>query len=212
MKTSEFNTIWKQQEPFIQAIVELFHPFVEVAVHNLKEGKIAALYNCISQRKVGDNSPLQELKVKTENFPDHFSPYYKQNWDGTALKCTTITLRSSKGTPVGLICINMDVSTFQEGFRLLQRFLTTKEEAKNPVEIFGAHCEEQVDCIVESYLDEHRLNISRLNRTQKREVVQRLYEKGVFNYKNAANCIAKKLKTSRATVYNHIKTFSSLTP
>ena len=57
MRTS-FNKIWKPYETFIQAIVELFHPFVEVAVHDLETGKIVALYNNLSGRKVGDTSPL----------------------------------------------------------------------------------------------------------------------------------------------------------
>ncbi len=189
----------------IRAIVELFHPFVEAAVHDLVRGELVAIYHNISQRKVGDPSPLKELKVNIQDFPDYFSPYYKQNWDGRPLKCTSITLRNKKGVPIGLICLNIDASFFQDGFRLLEAFLKTKTEAANPVEIFGSQCEEQAAHVVQRYLDEKHLSLNHLNRVQKKELVHQLYRKGVFNFKNAVPFIAKKLKTSRASIYNHIK-------
>jgi predicted transcriptional regulator YheO len=198
------NKFWKQYEPLIEAVTALFHPFVEVAVHDLKRGKIVAIYHNISQRKVGDPSPLKEMKVEVDQFPDHFPPYYKENFDGRPLKCTSITLRNAKGKPIGLICINVDTTFFQEGHRLLEAFLKTKETAANPVEIFG-QCEEQATQLIDQYLKEKRLSLNHLNRDQKKEIVQHLYRKGVFNFKNAAPFVAKKLNTSRASIYNYIK-------
>lgn len=205
MKDSEFTTLWKQYEPMVKAVVELFNPFVEAAVHDLVKGKIVAVYHNLSQRKVGDASPLKELKVKIEEFPDYFPPYYKQNWDGRSLKCTSITLRNKKGKPVGLICLNADASFFQEGHRLLEAFLNIREKAENPIEIFGGQFETQANAIIQEYLETHRLVIGRLSRDQKRELVQHLFRKGIFNFKNAAPFLAKKLNTSRASIYNYIK-------
>ncbi|MDP1836546.1 MAG: PAS domain-containing protein [Chlamydiales bacterium] len=205
MTTSEFATLWKQYEPLIKAVVEVFHPFAEVAVHDLIKGQVVAIYHNISQRKVGDPSPLKELKVNIEDFPEYFTPYYKQNWDGRPLKCTSITMRNKKGTPIGLICINIDTSFFQDGCRLLQTFLQVKDEAENPIEIFGSPCEEQAEAIIQRFLNERNLSLSHLKRDQKQELVQCLYQKGIFNFKNATPFIANKLNTSRATIYNYIK-------
>src|ERR1700722_338034 len=118
MKQPAFSELWKCYEPMIEAMVELFHPFVEAAVHDLVEGKLVALYHNISQRKVGDPSPIKEFKLDVDDFPDRFAPYYKTNWDGRALKCTSITIRNHKGKPVGLICFNVDTSVMQEAHRL----------------------------------------------------------------------------------------------
>jgi predicted transcriptional regulator YheO len=205
MQITQFTALWKQYEPLLEALTKLFHPFVEAAVHDLSEGKIVALYHNLSQRKIGDPSPLKELKIETQDFPDYFEPYYKSNWDGRPLKCTSITLRDKKGKAVGLICINVDTSFFQDAHRLLETFLKTKVEAANPIELFGAQCEDQAVAIIQQYLDEKHLALSSLNREQKREVVQQLYRKGIFNYKSAAPFIAKKLNISRASVYNYIK-------
>lgn len=200
--------MWKQYEPFIRAIVDLFHPFVEAAVHDLKKGKVVALFHNISQREVGQASPLKELAIETEEFPDYFAPYYKQNWDGKALKCTSITIRDTKGIPVGLICFNVDVSFFQDSHRLLETFLKIKPDAENPIEIFGGEAESVISGHIERYLAEHGQSLSHLSRSQKRDLVQDLYNKGIFNFKLAAPYIAKTLQLSRATVYNYLKQFS----
>jgi D-arginine utilization repressor len=209
MQNTPFSALWKQYEPLIKAIVELFHPFVEAAVHDLEQGKIVAIYHNISQRQVGDPSPLKELKVDTKDFPEYFSPYYKQNWDGRPLKCTSITMRNKKGDPIGLICLNVDTSFFQDGYRLLETFLKTKNEAENPIEIFGSECESQAIGVIQQYLEEKHLSLNHLNRDQKKELVQQLYRKGIFNFKNATPFIAQKLNTSRASVYNYIKQIGS---
>ncbi len=205
MQTAQFTALWKQYEPLIQAIVELFHPFVEAAVHDLEQGKVVAIYHNISQRQVGEPSPLKELKVEVKDFPAYFTPYYKQNWDGRPLKCTSITMRNTKGDAIGLICLNVDTSFFQDGYRLLETFLKTRSEAENPIEIFGSQCEEQAISVIQQYLEEKHLSLGHLNRDQKKELVQQLYRKGIFNFKNAAPFIAQKLNTSRASVYNYIK-------
>ncbi len=205
MGSTQFEILWKQYEPLIQAVVELFHPFVEAAVHDLEQGKLVAIYHNISQRTIGEPSPLSELKVNIKDFPSYFTPYYKQNWDGRPLKCTSITMRNKQGRPIGLICLNIDTSFFQDGYRLLDAFLKIKGGAENPIEIFGSQCEEQATGVIQQYLDEKHLSLGHLNRDQKKELVQQLYRKGIFNFKNAAPFIAQKLNTSRASVYNYIK-------
>lgn len=205
MDESDFTSLWKQYEPFIKAIVELFHPFVEAAVHDLEQGKLVAIYHNISQRQIGETSPLKQLKVPVKDFPAYFSPYYKKNWDGGSLKCTSITLRNKEGIPVGLICLNVDVRFFQEGHRILEAFLNSKAEAENPIEIFGSQFESHTNAMIQQYLDEKNLSLNQLNRNQKKELVQQLYRKGLFNFKNAVPFIGKKLKTSRASIYNYTK-------
>jgi predicted transcriptional regulator YheO len=203
--SKEFEVLWRLYEPLIKAVIEVFHPFVEAAVHDLEKGTVVAIYHNISQRQVGESSPLKELKISTADFPDYFPPYYKQNWDGRSLKCTSITMRNKNGKPIGLICLNIDASFFQDSYQLLKRFLKIEDEAENPIEIYGSQCEEQAEGVIQQFLEEKHLSLNHLNRDQKKELVQQLYRKGIFNFKNAASFIAKKLKTSRASIYNHIR-------
>jgi len=197
--------ILKQYEPFLQAVTELFRPFVEIAVHDLKAGKIVALYNTISRRAVGDASPLEELKITVEKFPPYFKPYYKVNWDGRPLKCTSITLSDDQGTPIALICINTDVSLLYDAQQLIQTFLQVNSDAENPVERFGGPLEDHLNRLTSDYLKQKNISIAQLTRAEKKDLVLYLYQKGIFNFKHAVPGLAKKLKSSRATIYNYIK-------
>lgn len=195
----------KAYQPMIEALAKLFHPFVEIAVHDLKSEKIVLLYHNLSKRKIGDKTPLAELNVQTEQFPDYFDPYYKLNWDGKPLKCTSVTIRDKKGEAVGLICINFDVSFFQTIHAQLGKWLAVEEGAENPIEMFGEDWQRQITALIDGYLEEHQLAADSLNRKQKRELVQYLYQKGGFHFKKAAPFVAQRLKLSRASIYNYIQ-------
>ncbi|MBN2104255.1 PAS domain-containing protein [bacterium] len=189
----------------IRGVVELFYPFVEGAVHDLKSGQIVALFNNFSKRSVGDKSPLHELKVRVDQFPDVFQPYYKINWDGKKLKCTSITIRDSKNIPIGLICFNFDVSAFGEMSHVLQNFLSVGMKSSNPVDLYSDNWEEKTRTFIKHYLYEKGLILSKLSSQNKKDLVQCLYVKGYMNYKYAARYIARYLNVSRATIYNYLK-------
>lgn len=191
--------------PIIEGIVSLFNPFVEAAVHDLSTGEIAALYNNISRRKVGDPSPLHELKMPVEKFPDVFDPYYKTNWDGRRLKCTSITVRDEKGRPIALICFNFDTTVFREIDLNLKTLLEVKQTAENPIELFNENWQQRVNDCITNYLKENNITLVVLSKEQKKEAVIRLYQHGLFNYRRAADYIAEKMNISRATVYNYLK-------
>jgi D-arginine utilization repressor len=201
----QINEILKPYQNFIEAIVTLFDPFVEVAVHDLQKGTLVAIYNSFSHRKVGEKSPLKELKVNFKEFSDVFTPYNRLNWDGKELKCTSITVRDKRGTPVALICLNLDTSILVQTKDILDAFLKIKVKSDNPIEAFGGSCEQQVNALIEQFLKEHQLAIGSLDRTNKKKLIEFLYCKGVFHFKNSVPFIAKILKLSRASIYNYIK-------
>lgn len=198
------NRHLNKQLPFIQAVVELFHPFVEGALHDLNTGVVAALFNNMSGRKVGEATPFKELNIPTDHFPDHFPPYYKTSSDGRKWKCISITVRDEKDQPVGLICLNLDVTLFQGLESQLSALLHLNEVRDNPIEMFKNHWQEEIHSQIDQFLKEQKLTLNRLNRTQKKELVGYLYQKGVFYIKNAAPFVADLLGISRATVYNYM--------
>jgi predicted transcriptional regulator YheO len=195
----------KPYQSFIDAIVALFNPFVEVAVHDLQNGTLAAIYNPFSKRKIGEKSPLKELKINIEEFPDVFPPYNRRNWDDRELKCTSITLRDDAGNPIILICLNFDTSILVQTKGILEAFLKIKKESANPIEVYGESCEQQISSLTEHFLKERQISKGSLDRNNKKELIEFLYRKGVFHFKNAVPFIAQSLKLSRASIYNYIK-------
>lgn len=201
---SKIDELIKPHQEFIEAIVTLFDPFVEVAVHDLQNGTLAAIYNSFSKRKIGEKSPLKELKIKIEEFPDVFPPYNRRNWDGKELKCTSITLRDEMGTPIALICLNFDTSLLVHTKGILEVFLKIQAKSANPIEAYGEGYEEQINSLIEHFLKERQISKNSLARNNKKELIEFLYRKGVFHFKNSVPFIAKSLRLSRASIYNYI--------
>jgi len=196
------------QLALLEGVSKLFHPNVETVLHDLQTGKIAAIYNNLSRRNVGDPSAVSKfIGDKIEKFPDVFEPYYKLNWDGRRFKCVSTTVRDETGKPIGIMCVNFDTSIFQDIQKQLDHLLSVgNEETLNPIEQFTEDWQQRVNECISNYLKENHVTIKALSKIQKGETVNRLYNHGLFNYRNAAMYISEQLQISRATVYNYLKT------
>lgn len=195
------------QASFLEGITKLFYPYVEAVLHDLDAGTIAAIYNNLSKRAVGDRSAIAKfVGDNADEFPDVFDPYHKTNWDGKRFKCVSVTVRNKEGRAVGLACINFDASAFQGLSASLEQLLAVgNKEAQNPIEQFTEDWQARVNECIGNYLNEHHLTLNALSKDQKRAAVNRLYNHGLFNYRNAAAYISEQLHVSRATVYNYLK-------
>lgn len=192
--------------PMVEGIVALLFPYAEGAIHDLQTGKIIAIYNNISKRKIGDPSVVTELGIEVKDFPDVFDPYYKTNWDGRKLKCTSVTIRDDDGTPIALVCINFDTTVLENMSLQLDGFLKLKNsKALNPVEQFAVDWRKQISDYIESYATERNISPMVLTKKDKAEIIKQLYAHGLFNYRDAAAYIASTLNVSRTTVYNYLK-------
>lgn len=191
--------------PMLEGVVKLLHPYAEGSIHDLREGKIIALYNNISRRKVGDPSVVTQLGVDIKDFPDVFEPYYKTNWDGKNLKCTSVTVRDESGAPIGLVCINFDTTVFENMNLHLDAFLNLTTKGLSPVEQFTDNWRQQVSASINDYTSKKNIALSALSKEEKSELVAQLYDQGLFNYRDAAVFIAQTLGVSRTTVYNYLK-------
>jgi predicted transcriptional regulator YheO len=192
--------------PMLEGVVKLLRPYAEGAIHDLRQGKIVALFNNISKRKVGDPSVVTELDVDVKDFPDVFEPYYKTNWDGKKLKCTSITVRDESGAPIGLVCVNFDTSVFENMNVQLDAFLTLQGKGGlNPVEQFTENWRQQVAAFINDYTAKNNVALSALSKKEKAELANQLYDHGLFNYRDAAVYVGQKLGVSRTTVYNYLK-------
>ena len=65
---------------------------------------------------------------------------------------------------------------------------------------------QSLDQIINTYLTENKINLQALSSSQKRELISRLHDKGLFDFKESSAYVASKLQISRATVYNYLKT------
>ena len=100
-------------KPIGEAFSLLLFPHAEVVIHDLKTGCINAIFNNFSKRAVGDESLLDEVKLLPHT-QDIFPPYFKINWDGRKIKSVTAVLRNQRSEAIGLLCVNLDISKWEE--------------------------------------------------------------------------------------------------
>lgn len=195
-------TALKQFFPIAQAISLLLHPHGEVVIHNLKNGKVAAIYNNFSKRKVGDESLVEELSDYNK-LPDVFPVCAKINWDGRKMKSITATLRDKNGNPIGLLCINLDISKWDDFRHFLDQWLSNQQQ--QPEVLFKDDWREKINLYVSAYLKTEGTILKMLSKEKKQDLIKNLHREGAFKAKNAAAYVAEVLDLSRATIYNYLR-------
>lgn len=189
-------------KPIGEAISLLLFPHAEVVIHDLKTGCIGAIFNNLSKRAVGDESLLDEVKQLSDT-QDVFPPYFKINWDGRKMKSVTAVLRNQHGKAIGLLCINLDISKWEEMHLFILDLI--KPTTEMPDFLFKNDWREKINIYVSSYLKQHALRLESLDKTEKKKLLLSLHNEGAFDTKNAASYVADVLQISRATVYNYLK-------
>ena len=187
--------------PIAQSIVALLQPYAEAVIHDLKTHTNYAIFNAYSRRKAGDDS-LLEKEIHQARLPDYFDPYLKTNWDGKRLKSVTSTLRDAKGKPIGLLCINLDISKWEEFHFLFEQFIAKPKEL--PKELFVEDWKEKISLYIHNRLKAKQLSLEHLTRAQKIALIADLHADGAFDGKNAAAYVGSVLGLSRATVYKYL--------
>ena len=191
--------------PVAQAIERLLYPYAEVVLHDIKLNQIVAIFHPFSKRKVGDSSLLTK-EDEMATLDDCVGPYEKLNWDGRKLKSVTSIIRDENNKPVGMLCINLDISTFEKMKDVINAFISHEQFISQPAPLFKNDWKERINKYIHAYINERHLILDSLNRTEKQKLIAHLHSRGAFEAKNAALYIAKIIGVSRATIYNYLTT------
>jgi predicted transcriptional regulator YheO len=190
--------IFAPHRPIAQAIAALLHPHAEVVIHDLRSDRIVDIWNAFSQRKAGDDSLLGD-DVELHLDRDVYGPYDKANVDGARLKSITATLRDDKGKRIGLMCVNMDVSQFDQAIKLLSAFAAPREP--RPEGMFRQDWREHINLVIRAFLETRRKALKALDREERIALIAEIDAAGLFAARNAAPHVASAMDVSRATVY-----------
>ena len=121
------------------------------------------------------------------------------------MKSSTAILRDKKGNPVGLLCINLDVSKWEEMAHVLEEWLGKMSTQDLPEVLFKDDWREQINTYVSQYLKREGVTLKVLSKEKKRELIKLLHHEGAFKAKHAASYVADVLSLSRATIYNYLR-------
>ena len=186
------------------AIANLFFPHAEVVLHDLRTQKIDYIAHNISKRCIGDDAALEDM-LTGEVDERNIGPYEKLNWDGQKIRSISTVLRDATGTPMAVLCINLNISMFEAAKAALDLFLSSSKLIPQPDSLFRDDWQERINTFLHNWLQQRQLGLNLLTREHKRELVLALHAEGAFKGKSAANYVANVLNMGRATVYKHLK-------
>lgn len=190
--------------PTAEAIQRLLHPYAEVVVHDFELDQIVAIYHPFSKSRVGDPSLFSVEEKEQFILEKCIGPHEKTNWDGKKLKSMSSIINDEHSKAVGLLCINFDISFFEQFKLAISHFLNDSNLTPESSAVFKDDWQERINQYVHIYLQEHGLTLEYLSRPEKKSLIFHLQDVGAFTGKNAAQYVAQVLKVSRATVYNYL--------
>lgn len=184
-----------------EAVVALFAPYAEVAVHDVRRDRIVAVWSATTARAVGDPSHLDDLPRPEGTRVS--GPHARVLADGRQVTSVSAVLHNAKGAARGLLCIDFDRSPFDALIDQLVRFAAPVED--RPAGGFERDWREEIALVVDEECRLRRLRHDRLSRAQRLELVRVLDERGLFATRNAAAHAGVALGISRTTVYALLK-------
>ena len=211
--------MYKYLEPYaamIEFLGKALGDNVEIALHDLtsKEQEIVAIANNHnSGREVGaklSNLSLHYLEEKQYLDNDYVMNYKTTGPDGKLMRSATYFIKEpGKEMPVGMLCINVNISDLEYLTSTIKKILGIKDEKDiefkmdNPVEILSSPLDEMIDLYIKECLE--KMGFPSYFLAERLKVVKYLQEKGTFKVKGAIVLVAEKLAVSEPTVYRYLK-------
>lgn len=203
-KTLNLKT-WQQ---LAKGIAGQFGKNCEVVIHDLSadlDHTIVYIVNGhVTGRKIGDGSSkivLETLHAHTDEVKDRIG-YRTQTEDGKILKSTSLFIKNDEGKVVGILSVNLDITSFMIAENMLQ-------------DITGTDDTSQIDCIHNSVMG--TLNdlieqsvklinkpVSDMTREDKVRAIRFLQDSGAFLIKKSGDKVSKFFGISKFTLYNYI--------
>ncbi|QTL40117.1 transcriptional regulator [Xenorhabdus budapestensis] len=207
------HEILKSYEAAVDGLAMLIGGYCEIVLHSLEDLKCSAVRIANGEhtgRKIG--SPITDLALRmlhdiTDEDASVSRAYFTRAKSGALMKSVTIAIRNRQRRVIGLLCINMNLDIpFSE---IIQTFIPEKTHEVSSNVNFASSVDDLVAQTLEYTIEEVNADRNVSNNAKNRQVVLNLYEKGIFDIKDAINQVADRLNISKHTVYLYIRQFKS---
>jgi predicted transcriptional regulator YheO len=204
--------------PMLDFLAAVMGKDAEIVLHDVShmDNSVVAIRNGhVSGREVGaptTNLALKLIKNGKYGDSDFLANYKGQADDGKTLKSSTYFIRDNRKKLIGMLCINIDMSRFEQFRDFLEGIVGFPEhpvgasnaEKDTLIEHFSNSVEAVAFESIDSVLKERNISPKRMSQDEKIDVIKDLNKSGVFLLKGAVSEVAVRLKTSEATVYRYL--------
>jgi predicted transcriptional regulator YheO len=207
------HEILASYEAVVDGLATLIGEHCEIVLHSLEDLKSSAIRIANGEhtgRKIG--SPISDLALRMlhDMAGDDSSvskAYFTRAKNGVLMKSVTIAIRNREQRVIGLLCINMNLDV---PFSQIMKTFIPPETQENATSVnFASSVDDLVAQALEFTIEEVNADRGVSNNAKNRQIVLNLYEKGIFDIKDAINQVADRLNISKHTVYLYIRQFKS---
>lgn len=176
----------------------------EIVVHSLEDpahAVVAAANARISRRSVGDPIQREGLTTLLEKMNDQ-KAYFCRGSEGQALKAGISPLCNARGRCLGSLAVAMNLEAPLAD--VVASLSPGKEHVREEMRIFGAG-PVRLEEVIAQTCEKMGAKSGVPARNRAKAVIAELYEKGVFNYRNAVPLVSSYTGISTVTVYWHLR-------
>ncbi len=198
--------------PMLDGMAAYLSDCFELVLHSLEdyEHSVVCIHNGHhTGRTVG--APITDLALKmldeiNRGHEGHIV-YFSRNKKGEPLKSTTIAIRGENNRIIGLLCINMYLNTSLAD--LFSAFAPSYQA--NPTGSISESFAQDTSDLIRTALEEERLRVLGDTRilpsNRNKLIVEALYNRGIFQIKDAVVLVADMMGISKNTIYMHIRNY-----
>ncbi|TCL04922.1 MULTISPECIES: helix-turn-helix transcriptional regulator [Sodalis] len=207
------HEILASYEAAVDGLAMLIGEHCEIVLHSLEDLKSSAIRIANGEhtgRKIG--SPISDLALRmlhdmAGEDSSVSKAYFTRAKNGVLMKSVTIAIRNREQRVIGLLCINMNLDVpFSQ---IMQTFIPPETQENATSVNFASSVDDLVAQALEFTIEEVNADRGVSNNAKNRQIVLNLYEKGIFDIKDAINQVADRLNISKHTVYLYIRQFKS---
>ena len=193
-----------------KAIAAVLGKRAEIVIHDFSqmETSIVHIEGSVTNREVG--APITDLVFHMlsefgPDVPDKLG-YKNTTDDGKILKCSTVFVRDDQGQPEGCLCINFDITDFIYLSNAFTEFTFSSEDKPNgtQAERYTQTFSETMESVIDKAIAACGKVPAMMDKEEKKAVIHKLDQSGLFMIKGSVNYLAKVIGVSRYTVYNYI--------
>ncbi len=195
-------------------IADLIGPHCEIVIHSFASFE-KSVVKIVNGHHTGRTvySPITDVGLKMlSQFKKtgEVAPksYFTTSKDGALLKSTTCVLAGEAGKPIGLFCINMNLSRpFPEIIQTLMPDMASLHTGVN--EKFSSSATDLIEQALNNAVLEVDNDPSVNQKGRNKAVTKVLLENEIFEFKEATAMVSEHLGITRHAIYKYIREFKS---
>lgn len=206
MKTEK--AILESYKPVLDGLSQYLGDGYELILHSLEdlEHSVIKIINGHYTGRV-EGAPITDFaltmldNIKQKQEPEALCYFNKKN--GKTLKSATIPILGENKRIIGLLCVNLHMDLSLSDF--ISSFVPEASCTDDTMETFSNNVEDLITASLEDARKKVYSDVSISSTNKNKEIIYMLYQKGIFNMKDAVMKVASSLGISKNTVYLHLR-------